>query len=131
MTSVSIEALAMAGVNYMKWGEDNENWESENELPSAHLLVHDDEEEELKWSTRNCFLISYSSSPSYKISENDGDHIAIDEVAAVQHTKMVQWRSMIEKIWLLSRSLIEKMVKAVRMFSMNAWLERRMKTKSL
>ncbi|XVF15109.1 hypothetical protein REPUB_Repub09cG0121000 [Reevesia pubescens] len=115
MTSVSIEALAMAGVDYMKWGEDNENWKIENELPPAHLLVHDDddEEEELKWSTRNCFLIRYSSSPSYNISENDGDHIAIDEVAAVQHPKMVQWRRMIEKIWLLSRSLIEKMVKAI------------------
>ncbi|KAL5751501.1 hypothetical protein ACOSP7_021708 [Xanthoceras sorbifolium] len=42
---VSLEALAMADVEYVEWGMDIEEWEHEDSLrpPSPHLLAdHDD-----------------------------------------------------------------------------------------
>lgn len=44
--SVSTEALAMAGVDYMEWGMDVEEWERDDELPPPHLLADRDVEEE-------------------------------------------------------------------------------------
>lgn len=46
--SVSIEALAMAGANYIECGIDTEQWEREDlaELPPPHLLAEEEDDEE-------------------------------------------------------------------------------------
>ncbi|KAK2651800.1 hypothetical protein Ddye_011656 [Dipteronia dyeriana] len=45
--SMSIEALAMAGVDYVEWGLDVEEWEREDsELPPPHLLAEEEEEQQ-------------------------------------------------------------------------------------
>lgn len=44
--SVSIEALAMAGADYVEWGIDMEEWEQrEMERPPPHLLADEEEKE--------------------------------------------------------------------------------------
>lgn len=44
--SISIEALAMVGADYLDWGKDMEEWEcGDPELP-PHLLAEEEEEEE-------------------------------------------------------------------------------------
>ncbi|XVE86791.1 hypothetical protein DITRI_Ditri18aG0062400 [Diplodiscus trichospermus] len=42
---VSIEALAMAGTDYLEWGMDIEEWEQE-EFPPAYLLADEEAVEE-------------------------------------------------------------------------------------
>ncbi|KAL4578024.1 hypothetical protein LXL04_014139 [Taraxacum kok-saghyz] len=46
--SISIEALAMAGVDYNEWGMDFEEWERMQEMgpPPPHLYSEDYEEDE-------------------------------------------------------------------------------------
>ncbi|XVF15215.1 hypothetical protein REPUB_Repub09cG0131500 [Reevesia pubescens] len=44
--SVSIEALAMAGTDYIEWGMGIEEWEQELEFPPAYLLADEEEGEE-------------------------------------------------------------------------------------
>ncbi|KAK2655699.1 hypothetical protein Ddye_008751 [Dipteronia dyeriana] len=45
--SMSMEALAMAGVDYVEWGLHVEEWEREDsELPPPHLLAEEEEEEQ-------------------------------------------------------------------------------------
>ncbi|KAK4840141.1 hypothetical protein QYF36_000797 [Acer negundo] len=45
--SISMEALAMAGVDYVEWGMNVEEWEQEDsELTPPHLLAEEKEEEE-------------------------------------------------------------------------------------
>ncbi|OMO73100.1 hypothetical protein COLO4_27262 [Corchorus olitorius] len=45
--SVSIEALAMAGADYVEWGMDIEEWEYEDrDLTPAYLLADEEEGEE-------------------------------------------------------------------------------------
>ncbi|KAL5751503.1 hypothetical protein ACOSP7_021712 [Xanthoceras sorbifolium] len=43
--SISIEALAMAGVEYVEWGMDVEEWEREDSdaPPPPHLLAEEEE----------------------------------------------------------------------------------------
>ncbi|KAG5529482.1 hypothetical protein RHGRI_030014 [Rhododendron griersonianum] len=44
--SISIEALAMVGADYLDWGMDMKEWERRDpELP-PHLLAEEEEEEE-------------------------------------------------------------------------------------
>ncbi|XWS41583.1 hypothetical protein CRYUN_Cryun17cG0094300 [Craigia yunnanensis] len=43
--SVSIEALAMAGTDYIEWGMEIEEWEHEELEPPPHLLAEEAEEE--------------------------------------------------------------------------------------
>ncbi|KAI8536264.1 hypothetical protein RHMOL_Rhmol10G0243300 [Rhododendron molle] len=46
--SISIEALAMVGADYLDWGKDMEEWErGDLELP-PHLLAEEEEEDEEK-----------------------------------------------------------------------------------
>ncbi|XVF61607.1 hypothetical protein PTKIN_Ptkin08bG0143900 [Pterospermum kingtungense] len=45
--SVSIEALAMAGTDYVEWGMDIEEWEQEDlDFPPAYLLADEEGAEE-------------------------------------------------------------------------------------
>ena len=45
--SVSLEALAMAGVNYLESSMDIEEWQRQDLAPPPpHLLAHEEEEEE-------------------------------------------------------------------------------------
>lgn len=45
--SVSMEALAMAGADYLEYGKDIEEWEHEDLEPTPpHLLADDDDDEE-------------------------------------------------------------------------------------
>jgi len=47
--SASIEALAMAGVDYLIHNLDIEDWEQEElELPPPHLLAEEEEEEKVE-----------------------------------------------------------------------------------
>lgn len=56
--SVSMEAMAMAGMDYTEWGIDIDEFELEDYLdPPAHLLAHeeeDDDETMKKPYTHNC-----------------------------------------------------------------------------
>ncbi|KAF2293036.1 hypothetical protein GH714_035567 [Hevea brasiliensis] len=47
--TVSIEALAMAGMDYLEWGMDVQEWERE-EPPPPHLLAEEEKEEEVAWN---------------------------------------------------------------------------------
>ncbi|XVF15110.1 hypothetical protein REPUB_Repub09cG0121100 [Reevesia pubescens] len=62
--SVSIEALAMAGTDYIEWGMGIEEWEQEElEFPPAYLLADEEEgEEEIIVRSTTC---SSSSSTSH------------------------------------------------------------------
>ncbi|KAK3225915.1 hypothetical protein Dsin_005779 [Dipteronia sinensis] len=55
--SISMEALAMAGVDYVEWGMNVEEWEREDsELTPAHLLAEEEEEEEQQQHRGSCLL---------------------------------------------------------------------------
>ncbi|KDP46813.1 hypothetical protein JCGZ_24022 [Jatropha curcas] len=45
--SVSMEALAMAGVDYLEWGKQVQEWKQDDEFesPPPHLLAEEEEEE--------------------------------------------------------------------------------------
>ncbi|KAL3580110.1 hypothetical protein D5086_017945 [Populus alba] len=54
--SASIEALAMAGVDYLIHNLDIEEWEQEElELPPPHLLADEEEEEEVERKSKDSF----------------------------------------------------------------------------
>ncbi|KAJ6929310.1 hypothetical protein NC652_013248 [Populus alba x Populus x berolinensis] len=66
--SASIEALAMAGVDYLIHNMDIEEWEQEELEPPPYLLVK--EEEKLKEIARTTFLYVEVGSP--KPRKKDG-----------------------------------------------------------
>jgi len=56
--SASIEALAMAGVDYLIHNLDIEEWEQEElELPPPHLLAEEEEEEKVERNSKDSFPI--------------------------------------------------------------------------
>ncbi|KAJ6918763.1 hypothetical protein NC651_012887 [Populus alba x Populus x berolinensis] len=70
--SASIEALAMAGVDYLIHNMDIEEWEQEELEPPPYLLVKEEKEEEekLKEITTTTFL--YVDVGSHKPRKKDG-----------------------------------------------------------
>ena len=126
--SVSIEALAMAGVDYLEWGMDIEEWERDDEVSPPHLLADDGEEEEFMKGQfeQGCSCINNSSLPSYNNAEDDN---ACERVTELGYPEVVQWRSIIEKIWFYFMS-IEKMVRTMIKLLMVSWMERRLNNKS-
>ncbi|CAL1400171.1 unnamed protein product [Linum trigynum] len=63
MLSISLEALAMAGVDYVEWGMDAEEWERQQlrQPPPPHLLADDHDLQE-------------DHSPAATVVENDAGH---------------------------------------------------------
>ena len=104
--SISLEALAMAGVDYIEWGMDIEEWERDDELPPPHLLADEEEEEEfMKGHVRPGCSINNSSLSTYNLED---DNVSERSVTELCYPEVVQWRSTIEKIWFYFM-LIEKM----------------------
>lgn len=125
--SLSLEALAMAGVDYVEWGLDIEEWEGDDELPPPHLLADDNEnEEEFKkrhaYARQGCSAcINNPRPPSYNLEDNVGERSATE----LYNPGVVgYWRSKIEKIWLYFMS-IAKMVPTLIKLLMISWIERR------
>lgn len=73
--SISIEALAMVGADYLDWGMDIEEWERrDSELP-PHLLAEqekedDDEEEEVRVQRKKETICGFPSACQVKDFEN-------------------------------------------------------------
>ncbi|XWS33336.1 hypothetical protein CRYUN_Cryun22dG0073100 [Craigia yunnanensis] len=125
--SVSIEALAMAGVDFMEWGMDIEEWKRDDKLPPPHLLADNEAEEFMKGQfEQGCSCINNSSLPSNNNAEDDS---ASERVNELGYPEEVQWRSTIEKIWFYFMS-IEKMVRTMIKLLMISWMERRLNNKS-
>ncbi|MFQ6625165.1 hypothetical protein Gotur_003993 [Gossypium turneri] len=61
--TVSIEALAMAGVDYNEWGLDIERWEDDDDshCPPPHLLAEENEEEPARVVEQGTRIIGTSS----------------------------------------------------------------------
>ncbi|OMO67120.1 hypothetical protein CCACVL1_20782 [Corchorus capsularis] len=68
--SVSMEALAMAGADYVEWGMDIEEWEHEDhqDLTPAYLLADEEEEEEQEIVGKN---VNKSGSPASSLTHFD------------------------------------------------------------
>ncbi|KAJ6682636.1 hypothetical protein OIU74_020800 [Salix koriyanagi] len=64
--SASMEALAMAGVDYLIHSMNIEEWEQEElELPPPpHLLAEEEEEEEVERNSKDSFTMCDFSRPS-------------------------------------------------------------------
>ncbi|XVE83126.1 hypothetical protein DITRI_Ditri16bG0062300 [Diplodiscus trichospermus] len=134
MSSVSIEALAMAGVDFMEWGMDIEEWERDDELPPPHLLADDEEEEEEEEFLegnfeQGCSCINNSS--CLRSCKNPADNIiASVKVTERCYPEVVQYcTNTIEKIWFYLKS-IEKILRAMIKLLMISWMERRLNNKS-
>ncbi|GMI86585.1 hypothetical protein HRI_002327800 [Hibiscus trionum] len=110
--SVSIEALAMAGVDYMEWGIHIEDWEREDELPPPHLLADDDGEEEQFMRRRFQRSFSCNNNNNNNVEEDSG-------TKRVGDPGMVQWRRRMETIWLCLLSMVQTMIKLLMIIS---WL---------
>ncbi|EOX92086.1 Uncharacterized protein TCM_001093 [Theobroma cacao] len=57
--SVSIEALAMAGIDYLEWGMEIEEWELEDLEPPPHLLAEEAEEDIFQNNIKDSSSISH------------------------------------------------------------------------
>ncbi|MBA0707154.1 hypothetical protein Golax_019228, partial [Gossypium laxum] len=71
--SVSIEALAMAGVDYNEWGLDIEKWEDDDDsqCPPPHLLAEKNEEEPARVVEQGTRIIG-TSSPTRRSEDDAG-----------------------------------------------------------
>ncbi|MFQ6670031.1 hypothetical protein Gotur_035065 [Gossypium turneri] len=78
----------MAGVDYMEWGMDVEEWEHDDELPPPHLLADgDNEEEKEEFMERQLEQnISCNNKP-----QDDSGSGRVDD-GEVGYPEMVQWR---------------------------------------
>ncbi|CAK7334689.1 unnamed protein product [Dovyalis caffra] len=117
--SLSLEALAMAGTNYLEWGVDVEEWEDDDsELPPPHLLV-----EEVR-DHRCGFPVTYISFPCHPLQDScDGDDDNdSDQIAKYSHPKPEETLAK-RKTKLMST--IGLMVKAIIRLLMIAGLGRR------
>ncbi|MBA0694235.1 hypothetical protein Goari_004551, partial [Gossypium aridum] len=107
--SLSIEAIAMAGVDYVEWGLDIEEWERDDELPPPHLLAHNNEKEEEEFMERHAYAtqgfsacINNPSPPSYNLEDNVRER----SVSELCKPGVVRYRrSKIEKIWFYFMSI--------------------------
>ncbi|MBA0741924.1 hypothetical protein Gogos_015042 [Gossypium gossypioides] len=100
--SLSIEALAMAGVDYVERGLDIEEWERDDELPPPHLLAHNNEKEEEEFMKRHAYAtqgfsacINNPSPLSYNLEDNARER-SVSELCKPGVVRY--WRSKIEKI---------------------------------
>ncbi|KAK5785295.1 uncharacterized protein LOC128283873 [Gossypium arboreum] len=128
--SLSIEALAMAGVDYVEWGLDIEEWEREDELPPPHLLADDNEKEEEEFmkrhaSTRQGFsaFINNTSPPSYNLEDSERSVSELCNPGVVRY-----WRSKMEKIRFYFMSIAKMMPTLIKLL-MISWIERRLNHK--
>lgn len=99
---VSIEALAMAGVDYMEWGMDIEESErdDEEELPPPHLLADDNDEEEEE-KEEEFMKVSQAMIIQKMIIRGSVKF-------SIRKRSKAQWRSTIAKIWFYIMSIYRK-----------------------
>ncbi|XVF15213.1 hypothetical protein REPUB_Repub09cG0131100 [Reevesia pubescens] len=117
----------MAGVDYVEWDLDVEEWERDNELPPPHLLADDDEEEEEEEEFMKGQFVQNSCLSSYNNTEDDnGSERVTHELC---YPEVDQWRSTIEKMWFFFMS-IEKIVRTLIKLLMISWMERRVNNSS-
>ncbi|XP_059623042.1 uncharacterized protein LOC132266206 [Cornus florida] len=84
--SVSLEALAMAGANYVEWGMDIEEWERRETPP--HLLAEEEEEVHLERVNNNAFLNTPFVPDFTNQLRNDDDDEYIGEESVGWYIKM-------------------------------------------
>ncbi|KAK8652817.1 hypothetical protein V6N13_126840 [Hibiscus sabdariffa] len=114
--SVSIEALAMAGVDYKDWGMYIEEWERDDELPAPHLLADADGEEEEEFMRKRF----HRKNNNRNVEDDGGDH-------EVGYRGMVQWRRRMENVWLCLLTMVKTMIKLLVIIS---WTETRFNNNS-
>lgn len=111
--SVSLEALAMAGADYLEWDMDVEEWEQKDlEPPLPHLLV----EEEVTRDTKHghCFTFPHQPLEDNGDGGNSGDG---GQITADYRPKMKQ--NMVERLqkFLRSRIVVAKAIMRVLMLT--------------
>ncbi|OMO56122.1 hypothetical protein CCACVL1_26748 [Corchorus capsularis] len=121
---VSLEALAMAGVDYIEWGLDVEEWERLNEQTPPHLLADEEEEEEeeffMKGQVCNCIDNSSNSPTPSNLSEDENGSERVNY--GICYPEVISsWGSIIGKIWFFLMSM-EKMVRAMIKLLILVWL---------
>ncbi|KAK8716502.1 hypothetical protein V6N13_043809 [Hibiscus sabdariffa] len=108
---VSIEALAMAGVDYMDWGMDIEEWECDDELPPPHLLADDDDDKEdelmQRKFPRSCSGNNSNNNNNNLQDDSGGERVTDQELG---YPDMVGWRRRIEKMWFRFISTMMKLL---------------------
>ncbi|XVE86789.1 hypothetical protein DITRI_Ditri18aG0062100 [Diplodiscus trichospermus] len=113
--SVSIEALAMAGVDYVEWGMDIEEWERDDELSPPHLLADEKEAEEE--------FVKGHLKQGCSIQNLEDNRFSETSVTQLCSPEVVHRRSTIEKIRFYFMP-IEKMVLTMIKLLMISWTER-------
>ncbi|KAL9371431.1 hypothetical protein Peur_036571 [Populus x canadensis] len=95
--SASIEALAMAGVDYLIHNLDIEEWEEEElELPPPHLLAEEEEEEEEEKVERN----SKDSFPICRWMEGNATRSwNADNLLTITMTGTIDIQALTDRFW--------------------------------
>lgn len=104
--SISLEALAMAGEDYLEWEDE------ESELPPPHLLVDDDEEAEdflMSNIKRGVLAIDDRHGNSYGLTDDKIDDEGSRRVLLFcDDHNLEQWRILLETLEKCFRSSIRK-----------------------
>ncbi|MBA0851151.1 hypothetical protein Goshw_014322 [Gossypium schwendimanii] len=102
--SVSIEALAMAGVDYNEWGLDIEKWEDDDDsqCPPPHLLAEENEEEPARVVEQDTRIIG-TSSPTRRSEDDAGGEC--------KHRRFLRRKSSLAKKMRHSSKSIKVMIK--------------------
>ncbi|KAA3457385.1 protein SENSITIVE TO PROTON RHIZOTOXICITY 1 [Gossypium australe] len=102
--TVSIEALAMAGVDYNEWGLDIEKWEGDDEsqCPPPYLLAEENEEEPAKVVEQGTRIIG-TSSPTRRSEDDAGEEC--------KHRRLLRRKSSLAKKMRHSSKSIKVMIK--------------------
>ncbi|KAH1113682.1 hypothetical protein J1N35_007060 [Gossypium stocksii] len=102
--TVSIEALAMAGVDYNEWGLDVEKWEDDDDsqCPPPHLLAEENEEEPARVVEQGTRIIG-TSSPTRRSEDDAGEEC--------KHRRLLRRKSSLAKKMRHSSKSIKVMIK--------------------
>ncbi|KAG8497353.1 hypothetical protein CXB51_008622 [Gossypium anomalum] len=102
--TVSIEALAMAGVDYNEWGLDIEKWEGDDDsqCPPPHLLAEENEEEPARVVEQGTRIIG-TSSPTRRSEDDAGEEC--------KHRRLLRRKSSLAKKMRHSSKSIKVMIK--------------------
>lgn len=119
--SIPIEALAMAGVDYIEWGMDIEDWERDDGLPPPHLLadVYEEEEEEeftKRHVKQGCSININSSFPCYNQEDDDNaSEGSVTEFCYPIPGVFHEWRNTTEKIWLYFMPIVKRVLTMIKL----------------
>ncbi|OMO73099.1 hypothetical protein COLO4_27261 [Corchorus olitorius] len=131
---VSLEALAMAGVDYVEWGLDVEEWERLNEQTPPHLLADEEEEEDeeeeffmkghdVKRGCNNCIDNYSSNSPTPSNLSEDDENGSERVNYGICYPEVISWGiSAIGKIWFFLMSMEKMVMRAMIKLLILIWL---------